>query len=100
MMPIRRDHSIDDLYELHDDALVNTYEAAMFLGLRPGTLSLYRCERPESSPPFRRIAGKNIRYRMGDLREYLRRGEMSPSVRQASIAGVEARRKAKKGGNV
>lgn len=99
MLPIRRDHSIDELYSLHDDAMVNTHEAAMFLGLRPATLVIYRCHRPDRSPPYRRIGGRNIRYRMGDLREYARKDQpMSDGVRSAAMKAVEAKKSKKRGG--
>lgn len=99
MLPLQCDRTVDDLHELHDDTLLNTYEAALYLGLRPNTLVVYRCVRPDKGPPFRRIAGKNIRYRLGDVREFSRREQpMSESVRRASIAGVIARGQAPKSG--
>lgn len=99
MLPLLCDRTVDDLHELHDDTLLNTYEAALYLGLRPNTLVVYRCVRPDKGPPFRRIAGKNIRYRLGDVREYARGGqEMSTGVRTSSNANLAARGFSRKGG--
>lgn len=62
---------INELLTLNDDALVNVVEAAAIVGLAPASLDWYRCNRPERGPRFRRVGSRTIRYRMGDLREYI-----------------------------
>ena len=50
-------------------ALLDTYEAAHFLGLKnPGTLSNWRVIK--KGPPFLRV-GRNIRYLLSDLQQWL-----------------------------
>ena len=83
---------INDLHQLHDDALVNTNEAAALLGYKPFTLAFYRSQAPQRSPAFTRIGGKSIRYRMGDLRSFAAKGQpQSEGVRRAATASLVAR---------
>lgn len=62
---------INELLQLDDDALVNVNEAAAVVGLAPRSLNWYRSAAPERGPRFHRIGSRSIRYRMGDLRDYV-----------------------------
>ena len=61
---------INELVRLEDDALVDTHEAAAFLGFKSGTLLWYRNRAPHCSPKFKHVGRRSIRYRMGDLRAF------------------------------
>lgn len=64
-----------DLTELHslpDDALVLSRDAAAFLNMNPKTLNWYRSQRPHLVPPSVRLGGTTIRYRMSDLRAFVK----------------------------
>lgn len=49
--------------------------AAAFLGVKPGTLEIWRTKR--EGPPFLKI-GKVVRYSVADLREYLEARRQKP----------------------
>jgi predicted DNA-binding transcriptional regulator AlpA len=65
---------INELLQLHDDAFVDTREAAAFVGLEYHTLNWYRQHALERSPKFHRVGSRAIRYRVGDLRAYMASG--------------------------
>jgi len=50
-----------------NDNFLNTRQAAEFLGLKPGTLEVWRCY--GKGPRFGRF-GRACRYRLSDLEEY------------------------------
>ena len=65
----------DELAKLHalpDDALLTAQEAAEVLRIKYTTLAWYRCN--GGGPSFVRVGPKVIRYRMGDLRAYVKTG--------------------------
>lgn len=78
---------IKNIAALHDDDVITTEEAAQFLGL--STSSLNKSRLTGDTPTFLKL-GRAVRYRVGDLREWLgtkrRRStsEYSPRVRAAS----------------
>ena len=62
-----------DLFAIHtapDDVLVNTQQAALFLSLTPVTLEVWRATKRQQIP-YIKSGGRNIRYRLGDLRAWL-----------------------------
>lgn len=61
---------INELHRLDDDALVDTREAAAFLGYQASSLLWYRNRAPHCSPKFFRVGRRSIRYRVGDLRAF------------------------------
>ena len=56
---------------LEDDALLITAEAARLLNLSPRTLEGMRCR--GGGPPFIKLSARAIRYRLGDIHEWLAR---------------------------
>ncbi|MGY6217573.1 helix-turn-helix domain-containing protein [Methylolobus aquaticus] len=54
---------------LPDSVLLKETQAAAFLDLAPGTMSVWRCTGRESIPYLK--VGRNVRYRLGDLRRWL-----------------------------
>ena len=78
-----------ELHALPDDALSTPREAAAFLRLKYNTLSWYRCN--GGGPAFVRVGPKLIRYRMGDLREYMKGQPMGEGVQRAAQAMLAAR---------
>ncbi len=50
---------------MNPDKLLNSKQAADFLGYSPHSLQYWRCN--GGGPPFRRYQGRTIRYRYGDL---------------------------------
>jgi hypothetical protein len=58
------------LLSLPDAALVTTHEAAEVLCLKSNTLSWCRCH--GGGPEYLRVGKKSIRYRMADLRAYMK----------------------------
>lgn len=63
-----------DPYAIHtapDEALVNTQQAALFLSLTPVTLEVWRATKRQQIP-YIKIGGRNVRYRLGDLRAWLK----------------------------
>ena len=54
---------------LPDSVLLKDAQAAAFLDLAPGTMSVWRCTGRESIPYLK--VGRNVRYRLGDLRRWL-----------------------------
>jgi hypothetical protein len=73
------------IHALPDDALVTPRETCEVLRVKLTTLNFYRCNRPDNGPRFVRV-GARIRYRMGDLREYMSRREMPPGLRRSADA--------------
>ena len=51
-----------------DEVLLNTQEAAAFIGFKPITLAIRRCK---GLPPIAVKIGSNVRYRKGTLREFM-----------------------------
>ena len=82
-------HELAEIHALPDDALATAQEAAEFLRLKYNTLAWYRCN--GGGPKFVRVGPKLIRYRMGDLREYLQTQEMGDGMRRSVTAMLEAR---------
>jgi hypothetical protein len=58
------------------DDLLNTRQAAKFLGLRPQTLSVWRCHARYGLRFFR--LGGSVRYRRSDLQQFLERSSVMP----------------------
>lgn len=77
------------LHQLPDDALLTAQEAAEVLRLKYTTLAWYRCN--GGGPSFVRVGPKSIRYRMGDLREYMTNQPMGEGMRRAATAMLKAR---------
>lgn len=78
-----------ELYALPNEALFTAQEAATFLRLKYNTLSWYRCN--SGGPAFVRIGPNLIRYRLGDLRGYMRGQPMGEGVQRAAMAMLAAR---------
>ncbi|MEF8699541.1 MAG: helix-turn-helix domain-containing protein [Candidatus Accumulibacter sp. UW20] len=78
-----------ELHALPDEALLTAQEASAFLRLKYNTLSWYRCN--GGGPAFVRVGPKLIRYRLGDLREYVRGQPMSEGMRKVGAAMLAAR---------
>ena len=77
------------LHQLPDDALLTAQEAAEVLRLKYTTLAWYRCN--GGGPAFVRVGPKLIRYRLGDLREYMKGQPMGEGVQRAAMAMLAAR---------
>lgn len=58
--------------------ILSPLQAAKFLGIRPETLSKWRCEKSRSLPFIR--TGRFVRYRLKDLREWLESNIEIPKV--------------------
>lgn len=69
---------INELHRLEDDALVDTREAAAFLGLAVATLNWVRSNAPCRGPKFCRVGTRTVRYRLGDLRAFICANEGRP----------------------
>lgn len=78
-----------ELHALPDEALLTAQEASAFLRLKYSTLSWYRCN--GGGPAFVRVGPKLIRYRLGDLREYMKGQPMGEGVQRAAMAMLAAR---------
>lgn len=78
-----------ELLSLPDESLLTAQEAAAVMRLKYGTLAWYRCQ--GGGPAFVRIGPKLIRYRMGDLREYMKGQPMGEGVQRAAQAMLAAR---------
>lgn len=78
-----------ELLALPDDAFVTPQEAVPLVRLKYGTLAWYRCN--GGGPAFVRVGPKLIRYRMGDLREYMKGQPMGEGVQRAAQAMLAAR---------
>ena len=66
---------------MDSDTMLAQREAAKFLGVSPATLNSWRCQR--IGPSWIRISSRCVRYRVGDLRQWLegRRVETADSRR-------------------
>ena len=63
-------HAYDDRRETENpDELLVTAQAARLLDISPRTLEGFRCR--GGGPPFIRISSRAIRYRRGDLYQWL-----------------------------
>lgn len=69
---MRTAREVNELHQLDDDAYVDTNEAAAILTLTYESLRWYRSRRPNASPKFYTVGGRSVRYRMGDLRAFLK----------------------------
>ncbi len=58
--------------------LLTPQEAAAFLGIPSSTLAHWRSER--RGPPYVKLEGRLVRYRLSDLEEYLARHFVETSV--------------------
>ena len=58
-----------DRDELHDDCSLDTHGAARLLGL--SYIGLADMRRRGGGPPFYRVGRRAVRYRLGDLREWV-----------------------------
>jgi predicted DNA-binding transcriptional regulator AlpA len=56
---------------IEDDDLITTKEAAAMLHMSPATLDTWRC-RGKRDLPFIKLSAKIIRYRVGDVREFIK----------------------------
>ena len=63
-------HYSIDLISAPDDALLTNSLAADFLQIKPVTLEVWRATKRQQIP-YIKIGGRNIRYRLGDLRAWL-----------------------------
>lgn len=78
------------------DELLDTREAARYLGLAEVTLRQWRwLQRPEQ-PPFLRVGSRTIRYRRQALAEWALRRE-SQTTKQASKSHGPGKREAHRG---
>ena len=77
------------LLALPEDALTDTWEAAAIVRLKYTTLTWLRCH--GGGPAFVRVGPKLIRYRMGDLREYMQSKERGDGMRRSVTAMLAAR---------
>jgi hypothetical protein len=77
---VRTAREINELHQLDDDCFVDTNEAAAILTFSAKSLAWYRKRRPEASPKFYTVGGRLIRYRMGDLRRFLKKDPSSYHV--------------------
>lgn len=59
---------LNRLHELPDGAMLNSTEAAAFLGLSPAGLGKLRARRVI---PYCKVSGTCVRYRIGDLRRWI-----------------------------
>jgi excisionase family DNA binding protein len=64
-----RSHSVLAAMLRGDDPLFDDPEAAAYLGLKPGTLSVWRATKRYRIPYFK--VGRNVRYRRSDLDRFL-----------------------------
>ncbi len=62
--------------------LLTPQEAAQFLGVLVGTLAHWRSER--RGPPYVKLEGRLVRYRLSDLEEYLARHSVETDVDRVS----------------
>ena len=58
--------------------LLNTSDAADYLGVSRGTLEHWRTENPPKGPPFVRL-GFQVRYRLTDLHQWIESSVVAPS---------------------
>lgn len=66
--------------ETNPETLIDTKAAAPLLGLRPGTLAIWRSQRRRDQPPYIRC-GRNVRYRAAAIAEWVKRHEHDPAAR-------------------
>ncbi len=57
--------------EASEKKLMNSREAATFLGVRPDTLTVWRCTKAVQIPYIK--VGSLVKYRLQDLEDYLNR---------------------------
>ena len=68
---------LDDLIKKlqNADPLLSEEKAAPILGIRPHTLSVWRCKKKNGEPapdlPWVRIGRRSIRYRLSDLLKFI-----------------------------
>jgi predicted DNA-binding transcriptional regulator AlpA len=55
----------------HQDMLLTREQAANFLGCKPNTLALWKCNKRYVLPCVK--IGRNVRYRMSDLQDFIER---------------------------
>lgn len=58
--------------QLDDDHLLTTEEVADWLKVKPNTLAKARYDGMSSFPDHKKIGGRSIRYRVGDVRTWLK----------------------------
>jgi len=72
-----------------EDTLVTTAELAEWLGLSVRTIEGLRRDAPDRLPPHIRIGARTIRYRVGDVRDWLaHRGIATDAEDSAKLARV------------
>lgn len=84
---MRTARELNELHQLNDDAYVDTNEAAAILTLTYESLRWYRSRRPQASPKFCTIGGRSVRYRMGDLRAFLKGDPNAFQVQRSNKGG-------------
>lgn len=71
------DHS-----HINPDPLLNTREAAEYLGLTYKSLVWYRCKSNGGGPHFVKVGSTAVRYRKSDLDAYIQDGQQRPNMRR------------------
>lgn len=69
------------------ESLVDTNDAAKFLGISPTTLAIWRWRNRPGQPPYIKV-GRAVRYRMESLRAYAEQREQT-----GTTVAKKARRK-------
>lgn len=57
--------------ETNQERMLSTQEVADLTGLSPATLATWRC-RKVASLPFTKYSRRAVRYKLGDVREFMR----------------------------
>jgi predicted DNA-binding transcriptional regulator AlpA len=66
------------VHQAYDD-VVNEHQAAKILGLAVQTIRNYRCSRNPDAPAYYKL-GRSVRYRVGDLLDYLEKHRIDPKA--------------------
>ena len=62
-----------------EDQMLNTNEVAQMTGLSPATLATWRC-RQSAALPYTKFSRRAVRYRLGDVREFMSLKVVNPQV--------------------
>ena len=71
---------------MHKPQLLNSSDAAAYLGISRGTLEHWRTERPMKGPNYVRL-GYQVRYGLADLENWLDQQRVVPRSSPCSEAG-------------